>query len=167
MKPPVNLRADLIASLQHSRSKMMAQLRQIDLKREIYQLWTIREMLAHLSGWDESAIGFLQSIMAGQIPATPADRGIDFYNVQTLAKRADLDYDQIYREFIETRALLLKLIDEVPEEKITAEFILPWGDPGTLVDIVVIFVEHEEEHAEDIEKIIATAGQNSKPADPQ
>jgi hypothetical protein len=148
-------RDELIAILEHSRAKMVAHLDEIDKNRKIYPLWTIREMLAHLSGWDDAVIAFIQSLMTGKIPATPAARGVDVYNAETVATREGLDYDHIYREYIETRNVLLKLLREVPDEKITEQYILPWGDPGTLVDIINIFGPHEEEHAEDVEKIIA------------
>ena len=151
---------DLIEILEFSRAKMMLKLNQIDLKRKIYPLWTIREMLAHLSGWDDAVIAFIQSLMAGQTPATPAARGIDVYNAETVATREGRDYDHIYREYIETRKILIRLMREIPAEKITTQYTLPWGGTGTLVDIVNIFGPHEEEHAEDVEKIIA---QNHQP----
>ena len=116
---------------------------------------TIREMLAHLSGWDEAVIGFIRSVMAGQTPATPAARGINLYNVESVTARAGLSYDQIRREFIETRELLLNLLRTIPEEEITAQYTMPWGDKGSLEDIVNILGPHDAEHAEDVEKLIA------------
>jgi hypothetical protein len=147
-------RQTLIEQLENSRAKMMAQLDKIDLNRKIYPLWTIREMLAHLSGWDDAVIAFIRSLMEGTVPATPAARGIDVYNAETVATREGLDYDHIYREYIATRKTLLNLLRTVPEEKIHAPYILPWGEHGTIVDIIHIFAPHEEEHAEDVEKII-------------
>jgi hypothetical protein len=147
-------RDELIAILDCSRAKMVAHLDEIDKNRKIYSLWTIREMLAHLSGWDDAVIAFIQSLMAGKVPATPAARGINVYNAESVATREGLDYDHIYREYIETRKVLLQLLREVPDEKITAQYTLPWGETGTLVDIINIFGPHEEEHAEDVEKLI-------------
>jgi hypothetical protein len=137
---------------------MLAQLDLIDLRREIYPLWTIREMLAHLSGWDDAVIAFLHSVLEGSEPATPAALGVDYYNDQTVATREGLDYDHIYREFIETRKVMLDLLRNLPDEKIREPYILPWGETGTVVDIVHIFAPHEEEHAEDVAKIIAAGG---------
>ena len=91
---------------------------------------------------------------AGAVPATPAARGIDVYNAETVSTREGLDYDHVYREYIETRKIFINLLQEIPEEKITVEYVLPWGGRGTLVDIVDTFGPHEEEHAEDIEKIL-------------
>jgi hypothetical protein len=148
-------RDELIEILVHSRSKMMKYLDEIDMDRKIYPLWTIREILAHLSGWDDTVIAFIQSLLAGETPATPAARGIDVYNAESVAARAGLDYDHIYREYIEKRNILLDLLGKVPENHITSEYVLPWGQTGTLVDVVNIFGPHEDEHVEDVEKIIA------------
>ncbi|MBI5354231.1 MAG: ClbS/DfsB family four-helix bundle protein [Chloroflexi bacterium] len=144
----------LIQRLETSRAMMIAHLDEIDRNRKIYPLWTVREIIAHLSGWDDATIAFIKAIVAGEVPATPAARGIDAYNEETVATREGLDYDHIYREYLETRKVLLDLIRTMPEEKTTQQFILPWGDEGTLVDIIDIFGPHEEEHAEDVQKII-------------
>ena len=152
-------REDLIATLQHSRQKMLSQLDKIDQNRKIYPLWTIREILAHLSGWDDAVIAFIQALSAGQTPATPASRGMDAYNAETVATREGLDYDHIYREYIQTRKILLDLLQTNPVEKIDLEYTLPWGERGTLIDIVNIFGPHEQEHALDVENIIAAHSQ--------
>ncbi|MCX6078814.1 MAG: ClbS/DfsB family four-helix bundle protein [Chloroflexi bacterium] len=145
----------LIEILESSRSKMTAQLTKIEMKRSIYPLWTIREMLAHLSGWDAAAIEFIRSLMADQIPATPAARGIDVYNAESVAARDGLTYDQVYREYIDAREVLITLLQKIPDVKISAQYILPWGTQGSIVDIVNIYGPHEEEHADDVANIIA------------
>jgi hypothetical protein len=154
----MTLNETLIQRLEASRAEMIKHLDEIDKNREIYPLWTVREIIAHLSGWDDASIGFVRAILADEIPLTPAARGIDVYNEETVATREGLDYDHIYREYIATRSALLDLIRKVPEEKIAKKFILPWGGEGTLLDIVNIFEHHErEEHAGDVRKIIAEA----------
>ena len=150
----MNQREALIQRYETSRTKMIEHLDEIDKNRKIYPLWTVREIIAHLSGWDDATIAFIRSLVAGTVPATPAARGIDVYNAETVATREGLSYDKIYREYIETRKVLLELIRTMPEEKVTQKFTLPWGGDGTLVDMVDIFEPHEEEHAEDVRKII-------------
>jgi hypothetical protein len=136
---------------------MLALLDQVDRDRKIYPLWTIREIIAHLAGWDDTSIAFIHSIQAGGAPQTPADRGIDAYNAQTVATREGLDYDHIYREYVETRQILIDLIRSLPEGRLCQRSVLPWGGEGTVMDIIDIFVPHEEEHAEDVRKIIEGA----------
>jgi hypothetical protein len=148
----------LIKRLEASRALMLAQLDLVDRNRKIYPLWTIREIVAHLTGWDDASIAFIRSILAGTTPETPAARGINNYNAQTVASRESLDYDHIYREYLETRRILIDLIRSLPETQLAQVSTLPWGGDGTVVDIIDIFVPHEEEHAEDVHKIIEGAG---------
>lgn len=151
-------RQALIERLETSRAMMIAHLDEIDKNRKVYPLWTVREILAHLSGWDDATIGFIRDLMAGREPATPAVRGLDVYNAETVATREGLSYDQVYREYIETRRVLLDLIREMPEEMATQTATLPWGGKGTLEMIVMdIFGSHEEEHAEDVHKLILSS----------
>ncbi len=147
-------REELIAILEHSRAKMISHLEEIDKNRKIYPLWTIREILAHLSGWDDSTIAFIQALREGREPATPAARGIDVYNAESVFTREGLDYDHIYREYLETRRVLLDLLRELPDELVTKPYTLPWGGEGTLVDIIDIWGPHELEHAEDVHKLM-------------
>jgi len=153
----MSLNETLVDRLEASREKMTAHLNQIDRDRKIYPLWTIREILAHLSGWDDSTIAFIHAVVAGKIPPTPATRGIDVYNAETVTTREGLDYDHVYREYLETRRVLLDEIRKLPENKLTEKSYLPWGEQGSLVDLIDIFASHEETHADDVEKIIASA----------
>lgn len=151
----MNLRDELISRYEHSRAMMISHLDEIDKNRKIYPLWTVREILAHLSGWDDATISFIRTILEGREPElTSAAQGINVYNAETVSTREGLDYDHIYREYIETRRALLDLIRQMPEQLITQPHVLPWGGRGSLVDMVDIFVPHEEEHAGDLRKLI-------------
>jgi hypothetical protein len=152
-------RTELIQRLERSRAMMVAHLDKIDQNRKIYPLWTVREIIAHLSGWDDATIAFIRAIITGNEPATPAARGIDVYNAETVATREGLDYDHVYREYLETRRVLLEEIRQMPEELTTTPYILPWGGNGTLEDMINIFGPHEEEHAEDVAKLIQQSKQ--------
>ncbi len=147
-------RQALIDRLETSRAMMIAHLDEIDKNRKIYPLWTVREIIAHLSGWDDATIGFIKALLEGREPATPAARGMNIYNAETVTTREGLSYDQIYREYLETRRTLLDLIRAMPEEMVTQKATLPWGGEGTLQEMIDIFGPHEEEHAEDVHKII-------------
>lgn len=143
---------DLIAILEKSRAKMLAQLIGSDDQVNIYPSWTVREVLAHLSGWDDVAVIYLQALMMGQAPTLSTVSSIDRYNAESVAKRAGMNYDQVFHEYIQTRQLFIDLLRDLPEQEIIAEHILPWGEPGSLVDIVNVLGPHEAEHADDIEK---------------
>lgn len=157
----MDLRTQLMRNLEESRAAMLVHLTQVELQRKIYPLWTIREILAHISGWDDSVIAVVECLRDGSVPTTPAAAGIDAYNAATVATREGLDYDHVYCEYIETRKQLLGLLAELDDSKLTETTTLPWGGYGSVQQIIAIFVEHEYEHAGDVQKIVAAARENS------
>jgi len=120
----------------------------------IYQPWRMKEVLDHITGWDDAVIASIKSFLAGEVPATPASRGIDAYNAETVTSREAIPYEVTQREWDASRTELLSLLRNMTNEQLHTAFILPWGDNGTIEDLVDIFVEHEETHAKEIREII-------------
>jgi len=147
-------REEILEMLETSHAAMMAQLNEVDKQRKIYPLWTIREIVAHLSGWDDAAIGFVSALVKGETPPIPAPRGPNVYNEETVSTREGLSYDHIVREYVDTRSKLIAVLHQITEEMVTQKSILPWGGEGSLEDIVQVFGPHEMEHAMDVKKII-------------
>jgi len=143
----------LIQQLDTARAKMQAVIKDIDLHMEIYAGWTIKHVLAHIAGWDDATASSLRAHAGGDDPATPAVRGIDFYNAQSVATREALTYDHIVKEWMLAREQLKAAITDMPPEKLGQPLLLPWGDTGTTAQVVAIFASHEEEHAEENQQI--------------
>lgn len=53
----------------------------------IYEPWRMKEVLDHITGWDDAVIASIKTFMTGEVPATPASRGIDAYNTETVTSR--------------------------------------------------------------------------------
>lgn len=140
----------LLSRLDETRLRLVQLLPGIPQDKEIYPGWTIKHLLAHISGWDAATIDSLRAHVAGRQPATPADRGIDEYNVRTVASRTDLDYQQVLKEWALTRQTLRSIIEQMPEDKFRQPLIVPWGGKDTVASLVEIYREHEGEHARDI-----------------
>jgi hypothetical protein len=145
-------RKALLKKLDDARQKVANLLSEAEKysESEIYPGWTLKEMLAHMTGWDDAVITSLRAHLAGNEPGTPADRGIDEYNESTVTTREPLDYDHICKEWQKTREILITIIQDMPEEKFQEALILPWGEKGTVKYLVDIFVHHEHTHARDI-----------------
>ena len=139
----------LVARWEDRRKKLKALVAEAEAYRnkEIYGGWKLKEFLAHMSGWDDAVIAALKSHAEGTEGLTPAARGINAYNAQTVSTRESLDYDHIRREWDRTHELLMNALRELPLEKYYLKLIFPWGETGTVAYLVEIFVEHEEEHA--------------------
>ena len=140
-------KAHLMQAFDEAREKMRAALPGIDTHMEIYPNWTIKEMLAHLAGWDDATIIALRAFSAGQAPPLLALRGIDFYNAQTVAERADLKYEQIVQEWELVREQLKAILNDLPAERLGDKLVSTWGPIMTVARLVAIMADHEEEHA--------------------
>jgi hypothetical protein len=122
----------------------------------IYQPWRMKEVLDHLTGWDDAVIASIKSMIEGSIPATPAMRGANVYNAETVSSREALPYEVTQREWDTSRVELLTLLGSLTEEQLHRPFTMPWGGEGTIETILEIFSSHEEDHAREIREIITT-----------
>ena len=152
-------KAQLLQQFDQARGKMREALPGIDLRLEIYPAWTIKDVLAHLAGWDDATIAALKAFVAGDAPPVPAVVGIAVYNAQTVAERTALDYEHIVKEWEWVREQLKALVSELPPEKLEATIVSPWGPPMTVVQLITVMTNHEEEHAVHIQAQRANPGQ--------
>jgi hypothetical protein len=143
-----------IKRYENARAEMREIVKLAQGNQTIYQPWRMKEVLDHITGWDDAVIASIKSFLAGEIPATPAARGIDAYNAETVTSREAIPYEVTQREWEASRAELLGLMQKMTDEQLHTSFVFPWGDEGTIEDLVEIFTEHEETHAKEIRAII-------------
>lgn len=140
----------LIQELDTARAHLQAALDQVSRKAEIYPHWTLKELLAHLTGWDEAVTASLRAHAGGREPAVPASRGINLYNAQSVETREALSYEQVVRECQLAREQLKAALNALPPEKFSQPMVFPWGQSGAVEKLVRVFVEHDEEHTAEI-----------------
>ena len=145
---------DYISRYENARAEMREIVQLAQGNPTIYQPWRMKEVLDHITGWDDAVIASIRSFLAGEVPATPASRGIDAYNADTVSSREAIPYEVTQREWETSRAELLGLMRKMTDEQMHTLFTLPWGAQGTIEDLVEIFTEHEETHAKEIREII-------------
>jgi hypothetical protein len=147
-------RETYIQRFEKSRAELIEMLNLAQGNPSIYSPWRMKEVLDHITGWDDAIIASIKSMLAGEVPATPAARGIDAYNAETVTSREAIPYEVTQREWEASRAELLGLIRAMSDEQLHDPFVLPWGEKGTIEDLVEIFTEHEETHAKEIREIL-------------
>lgn len=144
---------ELTGALDHSRQVMRDLLRDLQSAHgeggEVYPTWTVRELLAHLTGWDETSAAALRAHAQGQKPATPAARGFDPFNAENVRARQDRSLEQVIADWEAAREDFKQAIRNLPEEKAAEPFTSTWGPVVTLDVFVRIFAEHEIEHAQE------------------
>ncbi|HNB50758.1 MAG TPA: DinB family protein [Anaerolineales bacterium] len=141
-----------IHELEKGRAEMREVITHINENQLIYEPWRVKEVIDHITGWDDAIIASINSLLQGDTPATPAARGLNVYNAETVSTREALPYAHSLREWEASRVELLRLLHLMSEEQLTQPFTLPWGGEGNIGLVVSIFCEHEIEHAEDIRK---------------
>jgi hypothetical protein len=145
---------DYIQRYEAARKEMWEILKLVQGNPTIYEPWRMKEVLDHITGWDDAVIASIKSFLAGEVPATPASRGIDAYNAETVSSREAIPYEVTQREWEASRAELLTLLNKMTNEQLHTPFVFPWGAQGTIEDLVEIFTEHEETHAKEIRAIL-------------
>jgi hypothetical protein len=140
----------LIEELGKARTVMQRALSRVDRHREICPGWTVKEVLAHISGWDAVGTSTVRAHMAGEQPPPLEARGIDAYNAYVVAGSETLTYEEVVQQWKLARRQFVNALDEAPQEKLRDRILLPWGEMGNIARLVSILVEHEREHASEI-----------------
>ncbi|HET89624.1 MAG TPA: DinB family protein [Chloroflexi bacterium] len=144
----------LIQQLDQARDEMRAVLTGIGPRQEIYPGWTIKHVLAHITGWDEVSVAALHAHVAGDDPSPPMAQDIEQYNTEAVAARESLSYEDVVRECERVREQLKTLIMDMPPAKLAEPLLFPWGPTGTVAQLVNVFANHELEHAREIRDLV-------------
>jgi hypothetical protein len=145
----------LIARLNKARTRLNELIARAPRDKQIFPNWTIKEFIAHLSGWDDSTIEALRAHARGEPVGKTVARGIDAYNASTVSTREALDLDHIFKEWNATRETLIQALNDLPDEKFNEPLNFPWGESGTVAYFLEIFIDHDEEHAEHLHAWLA------------
>ncbi len=131
----------------------------IDRRRRIYPAWTVKELLAHLAGWDDAIILTLEALRDGKPAPLIAPRGPDVYNAQTVAERAELAYEQVVKEWEWVRDRVVALLEAFEPEQLEQDAVTPWGVPMPVEQLIRFMIEHEKEHARYLRELQAAVSE--------
>jgi hypothetical protein len=146
----------LIEHLDQARQELKAVLAGLDSHTEVYPGWTLKELYAHLAGWDEAVTASLHAHAVRNEPGTPAVRGIDYYNAESVATRQALSLEQVSKECDLAREQLRAAILALPAERMQEPLVFPWGETGSVEQLIRVFVHHDRlEHAKEIREFRA------------
>jgi hypothetical protein len=140
----------LIERLDQGRRTLQAMMIGLDPRTEICPGWTIKEILAHIAGWDEVATSALRAHAAGTVPAALDPPGIDAYNDLLVHKYEALSHEEMVQVWRQARRELKNALTDMPVESLHEPMLYPWGERGNAARIVAILAEHEKEHAAEI-----------------
>jgi hypothetical protein len=85
--------------------------------------WSVRDILAHVTTWEEEALKHLPSILEGRRPPrySVSYGGIDAFNARTTQEKAELSLPDVLRQLDETHQRIIELVRRAPETLLTRE----------------------------------------------
>ncbi|MDD3647534.1 MAG: ClbS/DfsB family four-helix bundle protein [Candidatus Dojkabacteria bacterium] len=100
-----------------------------------FGIWGVREILAHLSAWDEENVRIVKSIIYGKLPTMfkgttgypELDKRVDAMNEMFIKQRAGLSIKEITDEFKENRQRLIETIEDDCASDLSQDYGVRWG----------------------------------------
>ena len=85
--------------------------------------WSVRDIIAHVTWWEEEALKHLPLIREGGRPARYSVKygGIDAFNALMTEKRRPLSLAEVLRQHDEVHRVLIDYVRTVPDELFTRE----------------------------------------------
>jgi hypothetical protein len=85
--------------------------------------WSVRDIIAHVTTWEEEALKHLPTIRKGATPLRYSIEygGIDFFNAQTTEKKKELSLADVFRERDNVHQRLLAFLQQVPDQEFRSE----------------------------------------------
>jgi hypothetical protein len=85
--------------------------------------WSVRDILAHVTTWEEEALKHLPLILKGGKPPrySVTYGGIDAFNAQTTEQKRSLSLSEVRRQLARTHRRLIAFIESSPEDQFIRE----------------------------------------------
>jgi len=85
--------------------------------------WSVKDIIAHVSWWEEEALKHLPLIIKGDRPPrySATYGGIDAFNALMTEQKQSLSLSNVLQQQDETHRRLIAYIQSVPEEQFTSE----------------------------------------------
>jgi hypothetical protein len=85
--------------------------------------WSVKDIVAHVTTWEEEALRYLPLILKGRKPPrySVSHGGIDAFNALMTTKKAGLSLSDVLREQEKVHARLIRLIERAPERQLTGD----------------------------------------------
>jgi hypothetical protein len=89
----------------------------------VVEEWSVKDILAHVTTWEEEALQNLPLILAGKPTPRYSQRygGIDAFNARMTEEKRDLSLAEVLRQLDETHRRLIAYVETVPEDQFTRE----------------------------------------------
>jgi hypothetical protein len=147
----VGERERLVIELEQARKKLLASIQGLTTEQmtqaEAVGEWTVKDVLSHVTSWEEFALPDLHRLARGDAPALASIGNLESTNYDgpnsiIMALRRNLPLDQVLRELHLIHADFVEAVNRLPESALVE------GQFGR--GLVQITAAHDNEHADHI-----------------
>ncbi|MEJ2706925.1 MAG: ClbS/DfsB family four-helix bundle protein [Anaerolineales bacterium] len=122
--------------------------------------WSVKDILAHISVWEQRMIRWLNEAQRGETPVMPAPGmtwdDLDELNAQTFRENRNRSLEDVLQEFNQSFQEALQTVQSIPEDDLIEPDRYEWRKGKPLWFIVgANTFWHYKEHAESIHKCMA------------
>lgn len=119
--------------------------------RPVCGVWTLKDLVGHLTDWEKVGVEGLQQLVAGATPEFDVSiPDFDSFNARNAAARREQPWDEVWADFEATRQRLLDLFDQLAADDLQRTFVAPWGREINGYIWMLVWAGHDREHAIDL-----------------
>jgi len=116
-----------ISEMQRVRSELMAEVAALSRRERdtvFLGIWSVRDLLAHLAGWDYANLDAAKSILAGKSPAfyEQKDRDWQTYNAMLVKKYRRNTFRELLATLKSSQKKLINYLQTIPPEHFNKDF---------------------------------------------
>lgn len=112
-------------------------------------IWSVKDLLAHLAGWDFTNMAAAKEILAGKLPSFYAyhDRDWQTYNASLVAQYKREDFRELLALVRDSHRRLMDLLESIPASELDRDRGLRFkGYKVTIWRLLQVEKDDEEEH---------------------
>ena len=142
----------LLAKLEEIRASILAEASALSAEKQnkvFLGIWSIKDLLAHLAGWDYTNMEAASYVMAGKLPPFYAHHDRDWakYNAMLVAKYKRNDMDELIGVVRDSQRELIELVETIPPEMFSKDFGVRFrGYKVTIQRLLEAELEDEQTH---------------------
>lgn len=126
--PSQILRKDnILSTLVETRQNILAEMSKLPEPQQdqvFLGVWSVRDLLAHLIGWDDTNRKAVKSILAGQVPSFYEHRDHDWqtYNAMLVKKHRTGSFEDLLTTAKASQKRLIEFLQTIPPENFNKDF---------------------------------------------
>ncbi|MFN8492406.1 MAG: ClbS/DfsB family four-helix bundle protein [Caldilineaceae bacterium] len=135
-------KAQILTQMHNERQALLALLADVSPQEMqqpgVVDAWSIKDVLAHLTAWEQLFLGWYQAGVRGETPETPAPgftwgwKSLDLLNQQIYEQHRQISLEEVAATFHASYAQLAATVETMTEAELHTPGVYAWTRKGSL-----------------------------------